>query len=150
MSLCFALAVSWGTFPRYNLNFVFYFFSFYSIFFFFVRFLILFPFPITLNFSSNLCFCFFGIRLFFFSSSFFRFPAIWPKKQAKGLHSFLLLNSFPFSVSSFMYVGWFRVVWEMGFVSTLLGIIGFGIGIPLGLVMGFFFFIYSKPDEVKV
>lgn len=37
----------------------------------------------------------------------------------------------------------------MGFVSTLLGIIGFGIGIPLGLVMGFFFFIYSKPDEVK-
>ncbi|CAK9313429.1 unnamed protein product [Citrullus colocynthis] len=37
----------------------------------------------------------------------------------------------------------------MGFVSTLLGIIGFGIGIPLGLVMGFIFFIYSKPDEVK-
>ncbi|KAL0557277.1 hypothetical protein IC582_005803 [Cucumis melo] len=37
----------------------------------------------------------------------------------------------------------------MGFFSTLLGIIGFGIGIPLGLVIGFFFFIYSKPDEVK-
>ena len=38
----------------------------------------------------------------------------------------------------------------MGFFSILMGIVGFGIGIPLGLVVGFFFFIYSKPDEVKV
>lgn len=37
----------------------------------------------------------------------------------------------------------------MGFFSTLLGILGLIIGIPLGLVIGFFLFIYSKPDEVK-
>ena len=49
-----------------------------------------------------------------------------------------------------MYGGLFRFVGEMGFFSTLLGIIGFGIGIPLGLVMGFFLFIFSKPDKVKV
>ncbi|XP_022765384.1 synaptotagmin-3-like isoform X3 [Durio zibethinus] len=37
----------------------------------------------------------------------------------------------------------------MGLLSTLLGIIGFGIGIPFGLVVGFFLFIYSKPKPVK-
>ncbi|XP_031257453.1 synaptotagmin-3-like isoform X1 [Pistacia vera] len=37
----------------------------------------------------------------------------------------------------------------MGFVSSLLGILGFVIGIPVGLLVGFFFFIYSKPDEVE-
>ncbi|XP_022993799.1 synaptotagmin-3-like isoform X1 [Cucurbita maxima] len=47
-----------------------------------------------------------------------------------------------------MYGGLFRFVGEMGFFSRL-GIIGFGIGIPLGLVMGFFLFIFSKPDKVK-
>ncbi|GMN51059.1 hypothetical protein TIFTF001_020213 [Ficus carica] len=35
----------------------------------------------------------------------------------------------------------------MGFVSSFLGILGFGIGLPLGLLVGFFFFIYSKPNE---
>jgi hypothetical protein len=39
----------------------------------------------------------------------------------------------------------------MGFLGTLLGIIGFGIGIPVGLLLGFFLFIYVKPgDDVKV
>ncbi|VVA12227.1 PREDICTED: synaptotagmin-3 [Prunus dulcis] len=37
----------------------------------------------------------------------------------------------------------------MGFLSSLLGIFGFGIGIPLGLLVGFFLFIYSKPKEVE-
>ncbi|XP_044461349.1 synaptotagmin-3-like isoform X2 [Mangifera indica] len=37
----------------------------------------------------------------------------------------------------------------MGFVSSLLGILGFVIGIPVGLLVGFFFFVYSKPDEVE-
>ncbi|KAL2937503.1 Synaptotagmin-3 [Bienertia sinuspersici] len=37
----------------------------------------------------------------------------------------------------------------MGFVSTFTGIVGFFIGLPLGLLVGFFFFIYSKPKEVK-
>lgn len=37
----------------------------------------------------------------------------------------------------------------MGFVSTLCGILGFGIGLPLGLLLGFFFFVYSKPHIVK-
>lgn len=39
---------------------------------------------------------------------------------------------------------------RMGFVGSLLGIIGFGIGIPLGLLLGFFLFIYIKPGDVKV
>lgn len=38
----------------------------------------------------------------------------------------------------------------MGFVSSFLGILGFGIGLPLGLLVGFFFFIYSKPNEPEV
>ncbi|XP_010689952.2 synaptotagmin-3 isoform X1 [Beta vulgaris subsp. vulgaris] len=37
----------------------------------------------------------------------------------------------------------------MGFLSTFVGILGFGIGLPMGLVVGFFFFIYSKPKEVE-
>ncbi|GMI86996.1 synaptotagmin 3 [Hibiscus trionum] len=37
----------------------------------------------------------------------------------------------------------------MGFLSTLLGIIGFGIGTSFGLVVGFFLFIYSRPKPVK-
>ncbi|CAN6704796.1 unnamed protein product [Malus baccata var. baccata] len=37
----------------------------------------------------------------------------------------------------------------MGFVSSLLGILGFGIGISLGLLVGFFLFVYSKPEEVE-
>ncbi|KAK9283339.1 hypothetical protein L1049_011579 [Liquidambar formosana] len=37
----------------------------------------------------------------------------------------------------------------MGFLSSFLGILGFGIGIPIGLLIGFFFFIYSEPRAVK-
>jgi len=38
----------------------------------------------------------------------------------------------------------------MGFVSTFLGIVGFAIGLPIGLILGFFLFVYSKPKEIKV
>lgn len=38
----------------------------------------------------------------------------------------------------------------MGFVSALLGIIGFGVGIPFGLVLGYFIFIHNEPQDVKV
>ncbi|KAI9086873.1 hypothetical protein K1719_031196 [Acacia pycnantha] len=38
----------------------------------------------------------------------------------------------------------------MGLISSILGIIGFCIGIPLGLLVGFFLFVYSEPKEVKV
>jgi hypothetical protein len=38
----------------------------------------------------------------------------------------------------------------MGFLSTFFGILGFGIGIPLGLLVGFFLFIYSEAKDVKV
>uniref|UniRef100_A0A803M6C6 Uncharacterized protein n=1 Tax=Chenopodium quinoa TaxID=63459 RepID=A0A803M6C6_CHEQI len=37
----------------------------------------------------------------------------------------------------------------MGFVSTFVGILGFCIGLPIGLAAGFFFFIYSKPKDVE-
>ncbi|CAK9136102.1 unnamed protein product [Ilex paraguariensis] len=40
---------------------------------------------------------------------------------------------------------WNRV--QMGLLSTLLGILGFGIGIPIGLFIGFYFFIYSEPKD---
>lgn len=37
----------------------------------------------------------------------------------------------------------------MGIVSTVLGAFGFGIGITLGLVIGYFLFIYTQPTDVK-
>ncbi|KAK8659834.1 hypothetical protein V6N13_030026 [Hibiscus sabdariffa] len=37
----------------------------------------------------------------------------------------------------------------MTFLSTLTGIIGFGFGVPFGLFLGFYFFIYSKPKIIK-
>ncbi|GMH11260.1 hypothetical protein Nepgr_013101 [Nepenthes gracilis] len=37
----------------------------------------------------------------------------------------------------------------MGFVSTFCGILGFGIGLPIGLLVGFFLFVYSKPQDVE-
>ncbi|KAM7254346.1 hypothetical protein ACFE04_032028 [Oxalis oulophora] len=37
----------------------------------------------------------------------------------------------------------------MGFVGTLLGIFGFGIGLPIGILVGFYFFLYSKPKPIQ-
>ncbi|KAL8538578.1 hypothetical protein ACS0TY_000557 [Phlomoides rotata] len=37
----------------------------------------------------------------------------------------------------------------MGFFSSLLGFLGFGIGFPLGLFIGFYFFIYSESEDVE-
>lgn len=37
----------------------------------------------------------------------------------------------------------------MGFLSSLLGILGFAIGSLIGLVIGFYFFIYSEPEDVQ-
>ena len=39
----------------------------------------------------------------------------------------------------------------MGFLSSVLGVLGFGfIGLPLGLLVGFFLFIYSKPNDDQI
>lgn len=38
----------------------------------------------------------------------------------------------------------------MGFFSTILGLCGFGIGISMGLVIGYFLFVYLQPNDVKV
>ena len=38
----------------------------------------------------------------------------------------------------------------MGFFSTIFGFFGFGIGITVGLVIGYFLFIYVQPSDVKV
>ena len=38
----------------------------------------------------------------------------------------------------------------MGFFTTLLSFIGFGLGIPTRLVIGYFMFIYFEPSEVQV
>ncbi|KAJ3688935.1 hypothetical protein LUZ61_018099 [Rhynchospora tenuis] len=37
----------------------------------------------------------------------------------------------------------------MGFVSTILGLIGFGFGVSFGMLIGYFFFIYPQPRGVK-
>ncbi|XP_065872369.1 synaptotagmin-3 isoform X2 [Euphorbia lathyris] len=37
----------------------------------------------------------------------------------------------------------------MGFLTTLLGVLGFAFGLPIGLLLGFFLFVYSKPLNVK-
>jgi len=38
----------------------------------------------------------------------------------------------------------------MGFFESFLGVFGFAIGIPLGLLLGFFLFVYSESKQVKV
>lgn len=38
----------------------------------------------------------------------------------------------------------------MGLISTALGLIGFGWGISIGILVGYFLFIYLQPIEVKV
>lgn len=38
----------------------------------------------------------------------------------------------------------------MGFFSTVLGFCGFGFGVAIGLVAGYFIFIYFQPSDVKV
>jgi hypothetical protein len=38
----------------------------------------------------------------------------------------------------------------MGIVTTVLGLVGFGWGFALGLVLGYFIFIYLQPNDVKV
>ncbi|KAH7845804.1 hypothetical protein Vadar_006262 [Vaccinium darrowii] len=37
----------------------------------------------------------------------------------------------------------------MGFVSTVMGFFGFGVGISIGLVIGYYLFIYFQPSDVK-
>lgn len=38
----------------------------------------------------------------------------------------------------------------MGFISTIMGFCGFGVGVSSGLVAGYFLFIYFQPSDVKV
>lgn len=38
----------------------------------------------------------------------------------------------------------------MGVLSTIAGFLGFGFGIPLGLVIGYYLFIYFQPLDVQV
>ncbi|KAA8546103.1 hypothetical protein F0562_020446 [Nyssa sinensis] len=37
----------------------------------------------------------------------------------------------------------------MGFLSTLLGFTGFGVGVSAGVVIGYYLFIYFQPNDVK-
>lgn len=37
----------------------------------------------------------------------------------------------------------------MGFLGSLLGILGFGVGVSIGLIVGYFLFIYFEPRDVK-
>ncbi|XWS63078.1 hypothetical protein CRYUN_Cryun06bG0065900 [Craigia yunnanensis] len=38
----------------------------------------------------------------------------------------------------------------MGFLSIVLGFCGFGVGISVGLAIGYYLFIYFQPSDVKV
>lgn len=38
----------------------------------------------------------------------------------------------------------------MGIISTITGVFGFGIGIAIGLVIGYFLFVYLESADVKV
>lgn len=38
----------------------------------------------------------------------------------------------------------------MELLSRLLEVIGFGIGVPVGLLLGYFLFMHPEPCEVKV
>lgn len=38
----------------------------------------------------------------------------------------------------------------MGIISTILGFCGFGVGTSIGLVVGYYMFIYFQPTDVKV
>ncbi|XP_038972380.1 synaptotagmin-3-like isoform X2 [Phoenix dactylifera] len=37
----------------------------------------------------------------------------------------------------------------MGFVGTFLGIVGFGFGVPIGILLGYFLYIYFQPTDVE-
>ncbi|CAN6481274.1 unnamed protein product [Victoria cruziana] len=37
----------------------------------------------------------------------------------------------------------------MGFVSSLLGFTGFGMGMSVGVVVGYYMFIFFQPNDVK-
>ncbi|KAG1353925.1 synaptotagmin-3 [Cocos nucifera] len=37
----------------------------------------------------------------------------------------------------------------MGFVGTILGIVGFGFGVPIGILLGYFLYIYFQPTDVE-
>jgi hypothetical protein len=37
----------------------------------------------------------------------------------------------------------------MGFFRTVLGFFGFGVGVTMGLVIGYYLFIYFQPTDVK-
>lgn len=38
----------------------------------------------------------------------------------------------------------------MGFFGLIFGFVGFGIGISMGLLVGYFIFIYVQPSDVQV
>lgn len=38
----------------------------------------------------------------------------------------------------------------MGILSSILGFFGFGIGTSIGIVIGYYMFIYFQPTDVKV
>ncbi|XP_042993103.1 synaptotagmin-2-like [Carya illinoinensis] len=46
-------------------------------------------------------------------------------------------------------LGWSGTGFEMGFFSTILGFWGFGVGTSIGLVIGYYMFIYFQPTDVK-
>lgn len=46
--------------------------------------------------------------------------------------------------------GWCERGLEMGILSTILGFWGFGVGTSIGLVIGYYMFIYFQPTDVKV
>lgn len=46
-------------------------------------------------------------------------------------------------------LGWCESGIEMGILSTILGVWGFGVGTSIGVVIGYYMFIYFQPSDVK-
>lgn len=55
-----------------------------------------------------------------------------------------------FIISSGLFHVWSGQILEMGVFGTILGFFGFGFGTLIGLVGGYFLFIYNQPTDVKV
>lgn len=62
----------------------------------------------------------------------------------------LLVYLLDFLLFFSIFAGFLGTRFDMGIISTIMGVFGFGFGITVGLVVGYFLFIYYQPTDVKV
>lgn len=83
-----------------------------------------------------------------------RAPCVGSEKAARidlGRKGFCFLAILNLGFSSWCKrSGHFGGGFEMGFFSSLFGFCGFGVGISVGIVIGYYLFMYHQPIDVKV